>query len=228
MNATIIIVGLIALGLGALLGWLFASREAAGAKQTVQSLRLQLDEVIEERDVNREAATRLAALEAAQEEREKTFEARLDEIKEAKNALSAQFSEIGGKLLGEAQKAFLDRADARFQQAGEKNEEKLKNLLQPVEATLQRYEKSLGEIEKARSASYGELKEAVAQLSQGNDQVRKETQRLANVMSSSPKARGRWGEEHLKNILESAGLAENIDFALQTSVSDGEQKLRQD
>jgi DNA recombination protein RmuC len=228
LDSTVIITGLIALGLGALIGWLLASREAAGARQTVENLRLQLDEVVKERDVNRTAGSELAALKAAQEEREWAFEARLAELKEAKDALSAQFSEIGGKLLSEAQKAFLDRADARFQQAGEKNEEKLKNLLQPVEATLKRYEASLGEIEKARHASYGELKQAVAQLAQGNDQVRRETQRLANVMVSSPKARGRWGEEQLRTILESAGLAENVDFTLQGSVSDGERTLRPD
>jgi DNA recombination protein RmuC len=170
----------------------------------------------------------LAAVKAAQSEREKAFEDRMAELREAKDALSAQFSEIGGKLLNEAQKAFLERADARFEQAGEKNEAKLKNLLQPVEATLKRYETSLGEIEKARNASYGELKQAVAQLAQGNDQVRRETQRLANVMVSSPKARGRWGEEQLRTILESAGLAENVDFTLQGSVSDGERILRPD
>lgn len=228
MDSTVIIVGLMTLGLGTLIGWLFASREAAGARQTVENLRLQLDEVVKERDENRGAVSDLAALKAAQDEREKAFEVRLAELRDAKDVLSAQFSEIGGKLLNEAQKAFLDRADARFRQAGEKNEEKLKNLLQPVEATLKRYETSLGEIEKARHASYGELKQAVAQLAQGNDQVRRETQRLANVMVSSPKARGRWGEEQLRTILESAGLAENVDFTLQGSVSDGERTLRPD
>jgi DNA recombination protein RmuC len=228
MNATVVVFVLIAMIVGAALGWLWASREAAGAKQTVESLRLQLDEVVKERDLNRGAVSELAALKAAQEEREKAFEIRMAELREAKDALSAQFSEVGGKLLSEAQKAFLERADERFNQAGEKNEAKLKNLLQPVEATLKRYEQSLGEIEKARNASYGELKQAVAQLAQGNDQVRRETQRLANVMVSSPKARGRWGEEQLRTILESAGLAENVDFALQSSVSDGERTLRPD
>ena len=228
MNATVLLLVFVALAVGALIGWLIGSRAGAGAKQTVETLRLQLDEVVKERDVNRIAAQELAALKAAQIERDRAFEARMAELKDAKDELSAQFSQIGGKLLSEAQKAFLDRADARFQQAGEKNEEKLKNLLQPVEATLKRYEQSLGEIEKARNASYGELKEAVAQLAQGNDQVRRETQRLANVMVSSPKARGRWGEEQLRTILESAGLAENVDFTLQSSVSDGERTLRPD
>ena len=228
MSATVVIVGILALALGALIGWLFASRETAGARQTVATLRLQLDEVVKERDAARPALQELAGLKAAHGEREKAFEARLTELREAKDVLSAQFSEIGGKLLNEAQKAFLDRADARFEQAGEKSEAKLKTLLQPVEATLKRYEASLGEIEKARNASYGELKQAVAQLAQGNDQVRRETQRLANVMVSSPKARGRWGEEQLRTILESAGLAENVDFTLQDSVSDGERTLRPD
>jgi DNA recombination protein RmuC len=228
LDVTLFAFVLVALIVGAALGWLWASREATGAKQTVENLRLQLDEVVKERDANRGAVTELAGLKAAEQEREKAFEARLAELKEAKDTLSAQFSEIGGRLLSEAQKAFLERADARFEQAGEKNQEKLKNLLQPVEATLKRYEQSLGEIEKARNASYGELKEAVAQLSQGNDQVRRETQRLANVMVSSPKARGRWGEEQLRTILESAGLAENVDFTLQSTVSDGERALRPD
>src|SRR5579884_2169049 len=228
MDVMVLLFVLVTLPVGALIGWLLGSKEAAAARQVTESLRLQLDAVTQERDAARPAIQELAALKAAQQEREKAFDARMAELKEAKDALSAQFSKSGGKLLSEAQKAFLERADARFQQAGEKNEEKLKNLLQPVEATLKRYEQSLGEIEKARNASYGELKQAVAQLAQGNDQVRRETQRLANVMVSSPKARGRWGEEQLRTILESAGLAENVDFTLQSSVSDGERTLRPD
>lgn len=228
MDSTLIMIGLVALALGGLIGWLLGSKQAAAAREVTASLRAQLNAVTEERDLARPALQELAALKAAREEQERAFEQRVAELKEAKDALSAQFSEVGGKLLNEAQKAFLERADARFEQAGEKNEAKLKSLLQPVEATLKRYEQSLGEIEKARNASYGELKEAVAQLTQGNDQVRRETQRLANVMVSSPKARGRWGEEQLRTILESAGLAENVDFTLQGSVSHGERMLRPD
>jgi DNA recombination protein RmuC len=76
--------------------------------------------------------------------------------------------------------------------------------------------------------SYAELKQAVEQLTKGNEVVRQETARLANVLRSSPKHRGRWGEEQLRTILESAGLAENVDFTLQSSVSDGEKQLRPD
>ena len=150
MEMTVIMVGLVALGLGALIGWLLAGREAAAGKQTVQSLRLQLDEVIKERDANREAATKLAALEASQSERDKGFEARIKELVEAKEALSTQFAEISNKLLAEAQETFLKRADQRFKQSEESAGHNLKALLQPVHERLERYETTVQKVEAER------------------------------------------------------------------------------
>lgn len=221
--AVLLIVAALAGGLA--LGWFLGSGRAGALAEergkTADLLRLTLDEVTKERD---DAQRARASLEADA----RNFETRMTELREAKDELSRQFNEIGSKLLGEAQKQFLERADARFAQAGEKSEAQLKALLQPVEATLKRYEEGLKEVEKERVGSYESLKEAVAQLTQGNEVVRRETQRLANVMGSSPKARGRWGEEQLRTILETAGLAENVDFSLQSSVSDGERQLRPD
>jgi len=228
MDASLIIVALIALGLGGLIGWLFAGREAAGARQTVESLRLHLDEVVKERDSNRMAAQELAALKAAQGERDKAFREQIDAMREAKETLSAQFSEIGGKLLGEAQKAFLERADARFNQAGEKHEEKLKTLLEPVQTTLKRYEEGLAKVEKERVDHYAGLREAVDLVRAGQGQVRDETRNLVNALRSSPKARGRWGEQSLRNVLEQAGLTPYADFSTEVSVDTDDGRLRPD
>src|ERR1043166_3829709 len=119
MNAAVLGVVIIALLVGALVGWVARSPGAAGARQTVDNLRLQLDAVVKERDANRDAATRLAALEASQLEREKGFEARISELIDAKEALSNQFAEISNKLLAQAQETFLKRADDRFRQSEE-------------------------------------------------------------------------------------------------------------
>src|SRR5919112_1980912 len=97
----------------------------------------------------------------------RNFETRIKELMEAKEQLSAQFHEVGAKLLSEAQKQFLERADARFNQAGEKSEAQLKALLQPVEATLKRYEEGLTKVEKERIDSYAGLREAVTLLHAG-------------------------------------------------------------
>ena len=77
MTATVLAIVLVALVTGIVIGWLIGGRSAAAASQTVDNLRLQLDEVVKERDANRDAATRLAALEASQAERDRGFEARI-------------------------------------------------------------------------------------------------------------------------------------------------------
>ena len=59
MTATVLGFVCIALLISGLIGWLVGSRAAAGAKQTVDNLRLQLDEVVKERDVNRAAVAEL-------------------------------------------------------------------------------------------------------------------------------------------------------------------------
>jgi DNA recombination protein RmuC len=239
MDSSLLLFVILALAIGAAAGWFLGVRQAAlyrkerddrteDFRKAITDLAGMQEKLDEARQACADARTECAGLSAAREAQERSFQERLTEIKDARTALSAQFSEIGSKLLGEAQKNFLERADARFNQAGEKHEEKLKALLQPVETTLKRYEQNLAVVEKERQGTYGELKEAVAQLALGNETVRRETQRLANVMRSSPKARGRWGEEQLRTILEAAGLAENVDFSLQATVSDGERQLRPD
>ncbi|MBA3669973.1 MAG: DNA recombination protein RmuC, partial [Sphingomonas sp.] len=147
MDSLTIILMLVAVAAGALIGWLFGSRGGEQGKATAEALRLQLDEVVKERDSNRAAAQELVALKAAGAEREKAFDQRLAELKEAKDALTAQFAEVGGQLLEQAQKQFLDRADQRFQQSEEKSGSNLKALLQPVHDRLQKYEEAVTKVE---------------------------------------------------------------------------------
>jgi DNA recombination protein RmuC len=219
----LLIAALVAAGVA--LGW-FVGRGRAGAVaeergKAAELLRMTLSEVTRERD---EAMRDLAGLQADA----RNFEARMKELIEAKEALTAQFHEVGAKLLSEAQKQFLERADARFNQAGEKSEQQLKALLQPVEATLKRYEEGLKEVEKSRVDQYAGLREAVQLLHAGHIQVRDETKNLVNALRSNPKARGRWGEQSLRNVLEQAGLSPYADFQTEVSVDTGDGRLRPD
>lgn len=177
----------------------------------------------------REATLReLVSLQSDTQARAEAFEAQIAALRDAKEQLSAQFSEIGGKLLGEAQKTFLDRADQRFAQANEKNEAQLKTLLSPVETTLKRYEEGLQRVEKERVGSYAELREAVQQVHMGQGQVREETAKLVNALRAAPKTRGRWGEQQFKNLIETAGLSAFVDFREEVSVSSEDGRMRPD
>jgi DNA recombination protein RmuC len=210
-------VAIAAMAIGVLLGWLVGSRTSAGARQTVENLRLQLDEVVKERDLNRAAVAELGAVKATQAERDKSFEQQIAALKDAKESLSAQFHEIANKLLGEARKSFLDQAGEKFTQA-----------VSPVETLLKTYQEKLQTIEKERIDHYAGLREAVDLVRTGQGQVRDETRNLVNALRASPKARGRWGEQSLRNVLEQAGLSEHIDFQTEVSVDTDDGRLRPD
>jgi len=222
MDTAVLAFVLVALVIGCVVGWLVGNRAAAGAKQTVDNLRLQLDDVGRERDANRNAANELAAHKAMQQERERAFEARLAELTAAREALTAQFAEVGGKLLEGAQKQFLDRADQRFRQSEESAGTNLKALLQPVHERLQRYEETVTKVEEERRKDFGLLTGHIEAMKSGTERVSAEAAKLVNALRNAPKARGRWGEQQLRNVLESCGLTEHCDFETEVSRSDDE------
>ena len=219
-------------------------------------LRLQLNEVSRERDTAREEAATLrpltercarqeqdlvtlraekealaaakAAFERGEAERADAFAKQLAQIKELEAKLETKFGDLAGKALETAHDAFLKRAAERLTHEGQQNEAKLKALIAPVETTLKRYEEKLNEVEKERVDHYAGLREAVQTLHAGHTAVRDETAKLVNALRSSPKARGRWGEQSLKNVLEQAGLSSFADFATEVSVDTDEGRLRPD
>ena len=226
MDATFLIILALVIGvaLGALIGWLYASRaSAADGERAARAAELQklLDAVTAERD---EALQAKAGLQSDA----RNFDARMADLQKSREELVNQFREIGDKLLEKAHKDFLDKAGERFTAADKASETKLKELLAPVETTLKRYEEGLQRVEKERVDHYAGLREAVELVRAGQGQVRDETRNLVNALRSSPKARGRWGEQSLRNVLEQAGLSPYADFKSEVSVDGEDGKLRPD
>jgi DNA recombination protein RmuC len=215
LDATLVIIAIVALALGALIGWLIGNRSGAAAREVIDSLRLQLNAVTQERDEHRGAAQELAALKAAQEERDRAHRQQLE-------ALETKFAEVGGKLLESAQKQFLDRADQRFKESEATAGTSLKALLQPVHERLKRYEEVVGKVEEDRRKDFGLLTGHIEAMKSGTERVSAEAAKLVNALRNAPKARGRWGEQQLRNVLESCGLSEHADFATEVSRSDEE------
>ncbi|MGR6327828.1 DNA recombination protein RmuC [Sphingomonas sp. XXL09] len=204
-------------------------RERNEAMREAASLRAQTDERLGLADrLQRELATVRADRDAARAEiaalraQGEAFEARLVELREAKDVMAAQFGEVANRLLSDAQKAFLERAEARFRQSEESAGQNLKALLQPVNERLSRYEEGVAKVEAERRDAFGDLKGQIEQMRLGQERVSGEAAKLVNALRNAPKARGRWGEQQLRNVLESCGLSEHTDFAMEVSVADGE------
>ena len=232
MDANLIIFCLFALGVGALIGWLIGGRTAPALKAerdlhlvNFKQAIIDLEVTVRERD---SANLSVAGLNAERQSREAAFDAQLTALREAKEALSAQFSEVGGKILGEAQAAFLERAEARFKQSEETSGQGLRALLAPVHDRLQRYEEGVAKVEAERRDAFGLLTGQIEAMRSGTERVSSEAAKLVNALRNAPKARGRWGEQQLRNVLETCGLSEHADFQTEVSIEGSEGRMRPD
>jgi DNA recombination protein RmuC len=147
---------------------------------------------------------------------------------EAQDGLRKEFENAGNKVLERAQETFLNRAQERFAQAEETNAERIRTLLAPVGERLKSYEDQVATLEKQRVDAFGQLAGVIEGLRTGQEEVRREAQRLGNSLTNAPKARGRWGERALQNVLEQCGLSEHTDFLLEHSVETADGRLRPD
>ena len=239
--------GLVALIAGLLLGWFLGGRGAAHLRterdartddlrraitdlaaaeeraKAVEPLRADLERIRDERDAGRTELATLRAEAAA-------FDARLVELREAKDVMAAQFDSVANKLLDKAQEKFLERAHSRFRESEEMAGQHLKAMLQPVNERLLRYEEGVARIEAERRDAFGDLKGQIEAMRLGQEKVSSEAAKLVNSLRNAPKSRGRWGEQQLRNVLENCGLAEHTDFRTEVSIASGDEgeRLRPD
>lgn len=236
---------MVALVAGVVVGWLIGARGTSEAraesarreadfKAAITDLAMAEERVAQLPRLREEAAMLRNERDAARIElaelkaKASSFEERLAEFVGAREVMAGQFRELASTMLGETQRAFLERAEARFHQAGEKNEERLRTLLQPIDTTLKRYEEGLQRVEKDRSDSYGQLREAISAVHASLGETRAETSKLVNALRAAPKTRGRWGEQQFRNLIEIAGLSGHVDFAAEVSVTTEDGMLRPD
>jgi DNA recombination protein RmuC len=216
------------LGAGFIFGWFVGGRPAADLRvrlaesdNAAKELDSRFRQAVKELG---ETAVELATLKA----NAANFEAQKRGLIEAQDSLKKEFEAAGAKILAQAQEALLTRAQERFTQSEEKNEARIKALLEPVGQRLASYEAQVGKLEKERVDAFGQLGGLIQSLREGQEQVRAEAARLGNSLTNAPKARGRWGERALQNVLEQCGLSEHTDFSLEHSLDTEEGRLRPD
>lgn len=223
---------LVALVLGIALGagvvWFFLSRRIAELESRVEEAEDFADEKEDEfktaiKELG-EAQIELATLKA----NAANFDKQMAQMKEAREEMLAQFKALGSEVLSRSQEEFLKRADERFKQSEEAGEAKIKTLLQPVGERLEKYERQVETLENQRKDAFGQLTGLIQSMREGQEEVRREAQRLGNSLTNAPKARGRWGERALQNLLEQCGLAEHTDFLMEQSVDTEDGRLRPD
>lgn len=247
---TYILLGL-AIGavLGGVIGWLAGLRRAAAAppdtrmesdlrqrlaqhEGSLSQLREQLAQVS---TANATAEAGKAAAEKLLAEQRQLHEQAVKEARQAQDKgiadLREAFKALSADALKQTQPEFLRLANetlAKFQETAkgdlEKRQESIKTLVEPLKQQLETYQKSLQRSETAQAATLGEVKKQLETLSQSNQSLAQETQQFRMVLKSN-QARGRWGEETLRRVVEVSGLSAHCDFSEQTQAGDSKPDL---
>jgi DNA recombination protein RmuC len=208
-----IVLLLLAMAAMAVAAW-FAYRSAG-----VEPIRSERDRAVAElaqlRQDNTRLAAELAAAKAAASGRAESEEAR--------------FLALAAQALDASQQRFMALANETFERHKQAAQGGVKEVLAPAQETLVKLAGSVEALEKARLQDKSAMGEQVRQIVDAVGATNKTTTQLLSALKASPKMRGRWGEQTLRNVLELSGLAPNVDFIEQVSTTDGEgARLRPD
>ena len=235
------ITAVVAGGLGIVIGWLLGSRKNAVAPadgRLENELRQQLTqretELTQSREQLSQTKTSLATAQANQAAAEKilTEQKQLHEqtLRDAKAAqekavieLRVAFQAMSAEALKQSAPEFLRLAEqsfGKFQETAKgdlaQRQEAIKGLVEPLKQQLETYQKNLQSSSAAQSSALGEVKKHLETLTQSNQSLAQETQQFRLVLHSN-QARGKWGEETLRRVVEAAGMSAHCDFSEQTS-----------
>ena len=206
--------------------------QAARASNEAKELQAKLSQ--SERDLATAEANRAAAEKLLNEQKEiharalenanQARETALAELKDAFKGLSAE-------ALAKSHPEFLRQANetfAKFQETAkgdlQARQGEIAKLLEPLKEQLHAYQRRLSETETNQQNTLTELKKQFENLSQHSQNLSSETLQLRQVLNSS-QARGRWGEETLRRVVEAAGMSAHCDFTEQTVQGDAKPDL---
>lgn len=134
-------------------------------------------------------------------EREKAYQAQLNNLQTAKDDLKKEFSLLANQIFEEKGQAFKHL-----------NQENVTNLLKPMHDELRGFKQKVETIHSEELKQRAELKMELVQLQQLNQAMSSQAQQLTSALQGQKKMQGNWGELMLENVLESAGLRPGEDF----------------
>ena len=139
-------------------------------------------------------------------------------------------------LIAQLQQQEADRVQAQRERDAAQQQEKLgeqakqkdaqTQLLQafaPVQKNLDELGRRVATMEESHKQSEGMLNANLKTLEQRQQELNRATSSLASALSNN-KVRGALGEVQLRNIVESAGLVEHVDFETQVVLADASKR----
>ena len=171
---------------------------------------LAISERDELRDALAQARAEISGYRSTETAREKAFEERRAE-------LDTHFKGLASDVLKSSTEEFRKQAAEQFRQHQElagkdlkAREDAVENLVKPVRESLEKLREHVDASDKARGAE-------TKLVSRSVEQLMTETSGLRKILHN-PQLRGQWGEQHLRNVLDAAGMTSPEDYVEQDTV----------
>jgi DNA recombination protein RmuC len=113
-----------------------------------------------------------------------------------------------------------DELESKSNQLKTTAREELTGVVGPLKEELTKLDRHVRELEAKREGAYSSLGTQLNGLHQLQDSLRQQTTTLAQALKA-PTIRGRWGEIHLRRLVELCGMEKNVDFSEQESTQSG-------
>jgi len=219
----------------ALYGWRAAAAAKADGDAAVAAAKVKLEQVEalkaeldRERAEKTQALSDLARERATAEERARAMAEKEAALIALKNEVEKSFESLASRALGQSEQRFLTLANETFEKHRTAAAGNVKEVVAPVQEQFAKLSETIAALDKARTEDKSALTEQMRAIGETLQQTQSMTGKLANALRAAPKARGRWGEETLKNVLELSGLTSRIDYFAEETHAGEEKKLRPD
>lgn len=147
--------------------------------------------------------------------------------KNSKDEILNAFDNLSHKTLNEQTNSFLQRLDIIFDQMNQKyriQTQEFSKVVEPVLKSIEHFKEQNINMEQERAKSHFLLHNSIGKM---NDICLKLREQM-NLLTSSGKMSGQWGELQLRRLLEMTGLIPYCDFLEQYHMVNEETLLRPD
>jgi DNA recombination protein RmuC len=148
--------------------------------------------------------------------------------------MSSSFSKLSSEILNRNSEHFLRLARESLGKQQERanaglleREKAVQMLIKPIQEALEKTHRQIGDIEKTRHESFGNIKAQLEIMANNQVALQTHTRNLVTALRK-PEVRGQWGELTLRRIAELAGMVEHCDFTEQPNKETDEGRIRPD
>ncbi len=184
------------------------------------TIRVQCEQLVVEREVQTEKITNLqerlaqqridnAGLQTRIEQEQLHTAEKLNLLEDAREQLRLQFAELATSILEEKSVAF-----------SRESQEKLSVLLRPFHDQLASFRQKVDAIHHTETRDRAALQREITSLRSLNQQMSEEAVNLTRALKGDKQIQGTWGELVLERVLEQSALRKGVEYDVQTVFRD--------